>query len=86
MHIIALTAYYFMWAFYEIWFTVYIYDDSSEGDTIVLAVSTLIYNISSIIVSLLLFHMILGMTQHVTDDYFDPVLKRHVPFFVYIAN
>eukprot|EP00353_Schmidingerella_taraikaensis_P006157 CAMPEP_0185571550 /NCGR_PEP_ID=MMETSP0434-20130131/3594_1 /TAXON_ID=626734 ORGANISM="Favella taraikaensis, Strain Fe Narragansett Bay" /NCGR_SAMPLE_ID=MMETSP0434 /ASSEMBLY_ACC=CAM_ASM_000379 /LENGTH=48 /DNA_ID= /DNA_START= /DNA_END= /DNA_ORIENTATION= len=26
------------------------------------------------------------MTHPVQDEYYDPVLKRHVPFFVYLAN
>ena len=47
---------------------------------------TLCYNISSVGLAILLFYMIEKMTDPVQDEYFDPVLKRHVPFFVYLAN
>ena len=86
LHIITLAAYYSMWAFYEIWFTVSDDDDASDIYNIVLTVSTLVYNLTGIFLSILLFHMIDKMTMHVSEDYYDPVLKRHVPFFVYIAN
>ena len=51
-----------------------------------LAVLTLCLNISSVVLGVLLFYMVEKMTSPVQDEYYDPNLKRHVPFFVYLAN
>ena len=52
----------------------------------IVAASELGYNLSSVFLGLLLFRTIDKMTNEVQEEYFDPVLKRHVAFFVYLAN
>ena len=34
----------------------------------------------------ILFFMVQKMTEPIDDAFYDPVLKRNVPFFVYMAN
>ena len=50
------------------------------------AVSVLVYNIFSIILNILIFYMMDHITRKIQDEYYDVVLKRNVPFFVYLAN
>ena len=50
------------------------------------AVSVLVYNIFSIILNILIFYMMDMITRRIQDEYYDVVLKRNVPFFVYLAN
>ena len=50
------------------------------------AVSVLVYNIFSIILNVLIFYMMDHITRNIQDEYYDVVLKRNVPFFVYLAN
>ena len=50
------------------------------------AVSVLVYNIFSIILNILMFYMMDLITRKIQDQYYDVVLKRNVPFFVYLAN
>ena len=52
----------------------------------ILAASELCYNLSSVFLGFVLFRMIDKITNEVQEEYFDPVLKRHVTFFVYLAN
>ena len=51
-----------------------------------LAITSACWNVSSVLVSGILFYMIDKMTLKVEDAFYDPGLKRTVPFFVYIAN
>ena len=51
-----------------------------------LAASELCYNLSSVFLGLFLFRIMDKMTSEVQEEYFDPVLKRHVAFFVYLSN
>ena len=91
MHVTALCLYFFWWMAYEISYELWEFDtDYKYGHTDTkltnLAIITLCYNFFSIFLGLLLFYMVLKMTHPVHDEYYDPVLKRYVPFFVYLAS
>ena len=66
--------------------------DPNAGDNVedtklrMLAITSAIWNFSSVLISSLLFYMIDKMTLQVEDAFYDPRLKRTVPFFVYLAN
>jgi len=46
----------------------------------------LIFNVSSVFLGIYLFYMIDKMSEKVTDENYDPILKRNVPFFVFLGN
>ena len=90
-HVSILSLYWLGWALYESSYTLFEWDEHyvpGKADTklILLAVFTILYNTCSVFLGLLLFYMVDKMTQPVADEYYDPVMKRHVPFFVYLAN
>jgi len=89
--VVALSLYFFFWTLYEITYEVYAFDSHhTEGQSdlklTALAIVTLCFNVFSVFLGVLLFYMVEKMTHPVQDEYYDPVLKRHVPFFVYLAN
>ena len=91
VHVWSLSFYWVFWGAYEVTYVVFQLDTKwkpGEEDTnlVLLSVMTLCFNISSVFLAILLFYMVEKMTHPVQDEYFDPVLKRHVPFFVYLAN
>ena len=75
----------------EICYLMWIHDPNA-GDNVedtklrMLAITSAIWNFSSVLISSLLFYMIDKMTLQVEDAFYDPRLKRTVPFFVYLAN
>ena len=90
-HIVVVFLYFFWWAVYEISFSVWLNDtDYQEGvpdaKLTALAAITFCFNCCSVLLGFLLFYMIGKMTKPVQDQFYDPVLKRNVPFFVYLAN
>lgn len=90
-HVTTIFVYYFFWATQQVSFIIYELDNHYElgkhsAKLTVLAVLTLCLNISSVVLGVLLFYMVEKMTHPVQDEYYDPNLKRHVPFFVYLAN
>ena len=91
LHVSLLSIYYLMWAAYEVTYTTWMLDPNSKHDISdnklkVLAVVELLFNIVSVFLGCLLFYMVDRMTRPVEECYFDPILKRHVPFFVHLAN
>ena len=90
-HVTILSLYWLGWALYESSYTLFEWDmhyEPGQPDTklILLAVFTILYNTFSVFLGLLLFYMVDKMTHPVADEYYDPVMKRQVPFFVYLAN
>ena len=86
-----LSIYYLMWGAYEITYTFWILDPNSKRDFTdtklkMLAIVELTFNVVSVFLGCLLFYMVDRMTRLVEECYFDPILKRHVPFFVHLAN
>ena len=91
LHVGLLSIYYLMWAAYEIAYTVWILDPNSKRNFTdtklkMLAIVELTFNVVSVFLGCLLFYMVDRMTRPVEECYFDPILKRHVPFFVHLAN
>ena len=85
----ALILYFVFWSLYEISYELWAchnYLIKSDERLILLAVTTFCFNVFSVFLGVLLFYMVEKMTQPVQDEYYDPILKRHVPFFVYLAN
>lgn len=90
-HVLALALYIVGLVAHEVSFDLWSFDTDYQKnipDTklTLFAAITLCNNIFSVFLGLLLFYMIAKMTHPVLDEYYDPVLKRHVPFFVYLAN
>ena len=90
-HICLIGFYYCMWASYETVYTAWMLDpnhqrDLTDNTLIMLAVVELIFNISSVCLMALLFRMIDKMTMIVQDEHYCPVLKRNIPFSVFINN
>ena len=91
MHIVTITFYYVFWAAYEVCFNIFEFDNDyvwgeNDAKLTLLAVISLLFNTFSVFLGLLLFYMVEKMTHPVIDAYYDPILKRQVPFFVYLAN
>lgn len=91
LHLVALALYFFWWALYEVAYYFWVLDPNaktgvSDKRLVILAVIELCFNTFSCVLSGVLFYMVDKMTVMVQDEYFDPILKRHVPFFVYLAN
>ena len=91
VHVVILLGYYLMWASYEVAYTFWLLDPNSEKEFTdtrlkVLGSVELIFNVTSVFLSCLLFRMVDHMTRPVEECYFDPNLQHHVPFFVHLAN
>ena len=73
--------------YYLMWLNDPNVDDNVEDNVLrMLAITSACWNFSSVGISSILFYMIDKMTLKVEDAFYDPGLKRTVPFFVYLAN
>ena len=90
-HIVFFTSFLSFYVINEICYLMWLHDsnlnDNVEDNKLrMLAITSACWNFSSVLISAILFYMIDKMTLQVEDAFYDPGLKRTVPFFVYIAN